>query len=199
MEAWLATQPWAGMIIWSLVYLSDYYWTIATARKYKASPNFEFEGSFELTRQFEKDVDALKPVSKQHILMLLLTNGLLLVFWLFFRWVNLPQGYVFVLGAYILMEVPVHFRHFSTYHMLSLSEAKGGMNGKLSYRRWFSYSTSALQFFCFAVFFLLTALLAWSAFFAGGCFGCLSIANNHRKKYNKLYKESLAKESEPAG
>ena len=199
MQAWLTTQPWAGIIIWSLVYMSDYYWTIASARKYKLSPHFEFESSFELTPQFEKDVNELRPVSKRHMLMLLLTDTMLVLVWALFGWIGLPQGYEFVLGAFVLMEVPVHFRHLSTYHMLKLSETRGGLDGKLHYRRWFSYNTSAFQFFCFAIFFLLTALLTWSVFFAGGFFGCLSIANNHRRKYIKLYKESPAKEVEPAG
>ena len=79
--------------------------TIASARKYRSNPHFEFEGSYELTPQFEKDVNALNPISKRHILMLVLTNLLLIIFWQLFSLLQFHQGFAFVLGMLLLMEV----------------------------------------------------------------------------------------------
>ena len=111
MESWLTLNPWIGMILWTIIYISDYVMTIASARKYKSNPHIEFEGSYELTAQFEKDVNALNPVSKRHILMLILTNLLLIIFWQLFSLLQFQRGFAFVLGMLLLMEIGVHLRH----------------------------------------------------------------------------------------
>src|SRR5258706_14648986 len=115
MEGWLTVNPWTGMILWTIIYISDYVMTIASARKYKSNPHIEFEGSSELTAQFEKDVNALNPLSKRHFLMLILTNLLLIVFWQLFSLLQFQRGFAFLLGLLLLMEIGVHLRHFRTY------------------------------------------------------------------------------------
>lgn len=192
MEYRLTQNPWMGMILWTLIYISDYAMTIASARKYRSNPHLEFEGSYELTPQFEKDVNALNPISKRHILLLLLTNLILLILWWLFSLVGNRQGFSLTLGMFLLMEVGIHFRHFRTYHLLSLNESRGGMEGRLSYRRWFLFSTSAFEFICFSVLFLLTAVLTGSLFFLGGTISCLSLAINHQRRYRTLYKPTIA-------
>ncbi|MBM3124159.1 MAG: hypothetical protein FJZ87_03685 [Chloroflexi bacterium] len=194
MEYYLLLNPWIGMILWTLIYISDYGMTIASARKYRTNSHFEFEGSFELTPQFEKDVDALYPISRRHLLMLLLTNGMLLIFWWLFSRIYFLHGYLFVLGILILVEVGVHIRHFRTFHLLYMVEIKGGLEGKISYRRWLMFSTSAMEFFLFFVLFLITSILTNSYFFFGGSISCLSLAINHHRKYRTLYKQP---DSEP--
>lgn len=198
MEYWLTLSPWPGLLLWTLVYLSDYWMTIKVARMYRANLNFEFEGSVELTPQFEKDVDALKPVSRRHIRMLILTNIILVIFWWLFMLVEYPAGFAFVLGMLILMEVGVHLRHFRSYFMLAQIKSLGGLEGKLYYRRWFIFSNSAFEFFSLAIVFLLTALLTRSLFFAGGAAACLSLAFNHYKHYRQLYKQASAPAANPA-
>jgi hypothetical protein len=192
MEYWLTLNPWPGLLCWTLIYLSDYWLTIKVARMYRASPHFEFEGSLELTPQFEKDVDALKPVSRRHIIMLVITNLILLVFWGLFALLSYTPGFAFVLGMLILMEVGVHLRHLRSYFMLVQNRSKGGLEGKLYYRRWFVFGNSAFEFFSLAILFLFTALMAYSLFFAGGGLACLSLAYNHYKHYRRLYKQASA-------
>lgn len=191
METLLTQDPWPGLILWTLVYFSDYAMTIASARKYRSNPHLEFEGSYELTPQFEKDVDALKPISTRHLLFLLLTNLILLVLWWLFSLLGAARGFSLILGMFLLMEVGVHFRHYRTYHSLSLNESKGGLEGKISYRRWFLFSTSAFEFICFSALFLLTAVLTNSLFFLGGSIACLSLAINHHRRYRALYKQTI--------
>jgi amino acid permease len=195
MESWLTQNPWMGMLLWTFIYISDYVMTIASARKYGTNPHISIEGSYELTPQFEKDVDALSPVSKRHILMLILTNLLLITFWLLLSLLGYTQGFAFVLGMLILLEVGVHLRHFRTYHLLALHEAKGGLEGTLHYRRWLLFNVSAFEFFCLCILFLITALLTYSPFFAGGSLACLSLAANHYKKYRKLYDQTTPEET----
>jgi hypothetical protein len=61
MEGWLATSPWPGVILWISLYISDYYLTIYSARGFREIGHFQFEDSFELTPQYQKDIDNLQP------------------------------------------------------------------------------------------------------------------------------------------
>ena len=64
MELWLAQSPWIGIILWIILYISDYYLTIYSARGFRQIGHFKFEGGPELTPQYEKDIEALKPISR---------------------------------------------------------------------------------------------------------------------------------------
>ncbi len=190
MENWFTASPWPGLILWTLIYLSDYRMTITNARLYRASPHYTFEGSLELTAQFEKDVDALRPISRRHLWMLVLTDSILLVFWGLFDQLGYTRGFGFILGMFVLMEVGVHLRHLRSYFLLSLSQARGGMEGTLAYRRWYSFANSAFEFLTYALLFLFTGLMTGSLFFTGGAISCLSLAFNHYRRYRKLYKQA---------
>src|SRR6266498_1633515 len=71
MQYLLATSPWYGVILWIILYISDYYLTIYSARGFREIGHFQFEGSMELTPQFQNDVNNLRPVSKRHLLYIL--------------------------------------------------------------------------------------------------------------------------------
>jgi hypothetical protein len=187
MEIWLTLSPWPGLFFWTLIYLSDYWLTVKVARMYRANPHFEFEGSLELTPQFEKDVDALKPISRRHIILLVITNLILLILWGLFAWAEYTPAFALFLGMFILMEVGVHLRHVRSYFMLAQDQSKGGLEGKVYYRRWFVFGNSAFEFFSLAMLFLLTAVLTYSLFFTGGALACLSLAYNHYRHYRRLY------------
>ncbi len=197
MEQWLTNSPWPGMVLWTLIYISDYYMTIASARKYQNHPNLGFEGSFELTPQFQKDVDALKPISRRHILMLLLTNILLLFLWWLFSLVDFPQGFLLPLGMFLLMEVAVHFRHFRTYHLLTQVEKHGGMEGRVVQSRWLTYNTSAFELLSMGVLFLLASILTFSLFFFGGALACFALAYSHHDKYLALFRHAARRTPQP--
>ena len=190
MEVWLVQYPWIGMILWTLIYISDYALTIASARKYRGNPHVEFEGSFEMNPVFERDVNLLNPVSMRHLLLLVLSNLLLALFSFLFSAIRYRSGFSFILGMFVLMEVAVHFRHFRNLHLLTISKGPGGLEGKLSYRRWLIFSTSSFEFACFALLYLMTAILTYSLFFAGGAIGCLVIAIKHYNGYRTLYKKT---------
>src|SRR5215208_7187448 len=127
MEYWLATSPWPGVILWIILYVSDYYLTIYSARGFREIGHFQFEDSFELTPQFQKDINALKPVSKLHM--------------------------------FLLLEVAVHLRHLRNISLIRECRKNGGVQGQISYRKWFTYRISASEFYTFSVLFLLNAIL----------------------------------------
>ena len=119
MENWLATNPLPGMILWIMLYISDYYMTIYTARGYREIEHFKFEGSFELTPQYQKDIDALKPVSKLHVTLLVLYSLLIVLIWWFTKFLLVfPWTYLLYLGMFLLLEVAVHLRHLRNVSLI---------------------------------------------------------------------------------
>ncbi len=74
---------WLIIVIWSLVYVADYYLTILFARRHKEYlyTYVNYEGSLELTPEFQKDVDGLRLVSPQFIIRWLISLIFLYLLW----------------------------------------------------------------------------------------------------------------------
>jgi hypothetical protein len=187
MEFWLSTSPIPGVILWIILYVSDYYLTIYSARGFREIGHFQFEGSFELTPQYQKDIDALKPVSKLQILLLILYSLLIIFIWWFTKqFFFFPWTYLFYLGMFLLMEVAVHLRHFRNVSLIREIRKNGGVEGEIRYRKWFSYRISASEFYLYSVLFLIFAILAYSPFFLGGALMCLGTGFKHSRLANKV-------------
>ncbi|HEU0294830.1 MAG TPA: hypothetical protein VFR47_18960 [Anaerolineales bacterium] len=180
MEYWLPTSPWAGVILWIILYISDYYLTIHSARGFREIGHFQFEGSYELTPQFQKDVDAFKPISSRHLAMLVLCSLIIfLLWWAIADRLALPWLYNLYLGLFLLVEVAVHLRHLRNVFLVHEVRRNGGVEGQISYRKWFSYRVSAFEFYLIGTLFLIVAILAFSSFFLGGALACYGTGLKH--------------------
>ena len=199
MEYWLGLSPWPGVILWIILYSSDYYLTIYSARGFREIGNIQFE-VFELTPQYQKEVAAGKPVSKLHLTLLALYSLLILFIWwltqrlvLFFPW-----SYLLYLGMFLLLEVAVHFRHLRNVFLIREVKRNGGLEGQIAYRKWFSYRVSAFEFYMFFVFFLIVAILHTSPFFLGGAIMCLGTGFKHSRLARKARSEpAVVVEAQP--
>ena len=159
MEYWLAMSPWPGVVLWMILYISDYYLTLYSARGFREIGHFQFEGSFELTPQYQKDIDTLNPVSKRHIALLFLLSLVILILWWAFAYqLGFPWLYELYLGMFLLIEVAVHLRHLRNVFLIREIRKSGGVNGQISYRKWFSYRVSAFELNLFGVLFLIIAI-----------------------------------------
>jgi hypothetical protein len=193
MEYWLSISPWPGVILWIILYISDYYLTIYSARGFREIGHFQFE-VFELTPQYQKEVEALKPVSKLHVTLLILYSLLILLIWWFtnrilsFPWTYL--AYSLYLGMFLLLEVAVHFRHFRNVFLIREVKKNGGVEGQISYGKWFSYKISAFDFYMFSALFLIVAVLRYSPFFLGGAIMCLATGIKHSRLAKKTKSNS---------
>jgi hypothetical protein len=186
MEYWLLTSPWPGVIIWVVLYISDYYLTIYAAQGFREIGHFQFEGSYELTPQFQKDVDALKPISARHVSMLVLCSILIvLLWWAITSLLALPWLYNLYLGLFLLVEVAVHFRHLRNVFLIREIKRHGGVDGQISYRKWFSYRISAFEFYLIGVLFLIVAVFSFSSFFLGGALVCFGTGFKHGRLAKK--------------
>jgi hypothetical protein len=180
MEYWLPTSPWPGVILWIILYISDYYLTIHSARGFREIGHFQFKGSYELTPQFQKDVDALRPISSRHLAMLALCSLVIyLLWWVIAEWLALPWLYNLYLGLFLLVEVAVHLRHLRNAFLVHEVRRNGGVEGQISYRKWFSYRVSAFEFYLIGTLFLIVAVLAFSSFFLGGALVCYGTGLKH--------------------
>src|SRR5919108_317601 len=163
MEYWLSTSPWPGVILWIILYISDYYLTLYSARGFREIGHFQFEGSFELTPQYQSDIDALRPLSKLHVMLLFLYSLLILVIWWLTQYfLDLPWAYLLYLGMFLLLEVAVHLRHLRNVSLIREVRRSGGVEGEIRYKKWFSYRISASELYLYATLFLLIALLTYS-------------------------------------
>ena len=182
MEYWLALSPWPGVILWVILYVSDYYLTIYSARGFRETGHFQFEDSFELTPHYQNDINALKPVSKLHLTLLVIYSLLILFLWWFTqRLPFFPWTYLLYLGMFLLLEVAVHFRHFRNVFLIREIRRDGGVDGHISYRKWFSYRISALELYTFSILFLVISLLHSSPFFLGGAIMCAGTGFKHSR------------------
>jgi hypothetical protein len=192
MEYWLATSPWPGVILWIILYMSDYYLTIYSARGFHEIGHFQFEGSFELTPQYQKDIDALKPASRLHIALLVLYSILIIFIWWFTRHLlYFPCIYLFYLGMFLLLEVAVHLRHLRNISLIREIRKGGGVEGQITYRKWFSYRISASEFYRYSTLFLSIAALAYSPFFLGGAIMCFGTGFKHSRLAKKAKENPL--------
>jgi hypothetical protein len=186
MESWLATSPWPGVILWVILYTSDYYLTLYSARGFREIGHFQFEGSFELTPQYQKDINALKPISRLHITLLILYSLLIVLIWWLTQYFFYLQGaYLLYLGMFLLVEVAVHIRHLRNAFLIREVRKNGGIEGQISYRKWFSYKVSAFELYLLSVLFLLVAALTFSLFFLGGAIMCAGTGFKHSRMAKK--------------
>jgi len=192
MEYWLAASPWPGVIFWIILYVSDYYLTIYSARGFRRIGHFQFEGSYELTPQFQADVDALKPISTRHITLLILYSILIFVLWRVIA-DDLPWLYNLYLGVFLLVEIAVHLRHLRNVFLIHQVQQNGGVEGQISYRKWFSYRVSAFEFYLIGGLFLIVAILAFSSFFLGGALVCFGTGFRHGRLAEKTKAVAAAK------
>jgi len=192
MEFWLAGSPIPGVILWIIFYVSDYYLTIYSARGFREIGHFQFEGSFELTPLYQKDIDALKPVSKQHIILLVLYSLLIVFIWWFTkRLLFFPWTYLLYLGMFLLLEVAVHLRHLRNISLIREIRRNGGVEGEIKYQKWFSYRISASEFYLYSALFFVFAVLTYSPFFLGGAIMCFGTGFKHNRLAKKAKSNPL--------
>ena len=193
MEYWLAASPLPGLILWAVLYISDYYLTIYSARGFREIGHFQFEGSYELTPQFQADVDALKRISARHIALLVLCSILIVtLWWVIVRLLALPWLYNLYLGLFLLVEVAVHLRHLRNVFLIREIRRHGGVEGQISYRKWFSYRVSAFEFYSIGTLFLMVAVLSFSSFFLGGALVCFGTGLKHSRLAKKAKATSVS-------
>ena len=181
-EQILIHNVWLAIIVWGIIYLSDYCLTIYTAHLYQTHLRkyVIFEGSFELTPYFQKDVNALRRVSPRFLALWLLSFILLFLIWfLAVRLLGAPWIFSLVFGSLFLREVAIHMRHIRNLTLSLLTHTAGGLKGQIEYSRWLILKLSAAELLSFAGLFFLTYLALGSLLFLGGAISCFYTGLQH--------------------
>src|SRR5262245_19821168 len=176
----LTDHLWPGLLLWVGLYISDYTFTIVCARMYRDGVRefIAFEGSFELTPYFQKDVDALRRLSPRFVIALIAILIVLVALWMLSRLVW-PAGYAVGLGALLLVQAAIHTRHLRNYFLFRRILAGGAVRGRIEYNRPAMLALSAYELFAFAGVYLLIFIATLDPFVGGGVAGCLSVAVRH--------------------
>lgn len=118
-------SPWPGLILWVALFVSDYAFTIAGARTYRAHEKIVFEGSVEITPLYQADVDELRRVSPRFLSVPVLIAALIWLMWQVTELtVGYSEAYPFFLGMFIGLQVAVHIRHSRTGSFTSMPLAR---------------------------------------------------------------------------
>jgi hypothetical protein len=137
-------------------------------------------------------VDTLNPFSLIFLSRLLLSFLLIIIIW----WLSVPNLgvpalFLVAMGALLLREAAILLRHGRNIATALACREGGGVQGTLSYARWFSLKISASEIAVFGLFCLIVAAAGESWFFFGGGLACLFLGYNHWRMYRKARKTSL--------
>jgi hypothetical protein len=174
------------MVAWTLLYISDYALTRACARLYRRQQTVIFEGSYEITPFFQRDIDSLRIVSPRFVFVLLLTLGVLGFLWILNESSPAPELYQFMLGVLIAVQLAIHMRHLRNLVLFRSINNTDLILGRIEYSRMVILRASSWECFAFSGFFLVLFLFTGSWFILGGVVGCISLGVKHRKLAGRL-------------
>lgn len=181
-----------GLAIWVALYISDYTLTLICARLYQSQvrDKIAFEGSYELTPYYQRDIGSLRRVSPRFIFALFWTSLLLFVMWQLSRQ-SVPEAYSFFLGTMILKQLVIHMRHFRNLFLFRAA-GSNAVCGRIEYSRRLTLRLSALEMLEFSGLFIAVFAFTHSWFVLGGATGCLALAGKHWRLARSLGSTSEA-------
>lgn len=198
---WL-NSPWPGLAVWIALFISDYSFTLACARLYQAGvgEKIVFEGSFEITPYFQRDIDSLRVVSPRFLVALLRSGALLVLVWWLSRQTQ-PEMYQFTLGAMISVQLAIHVRHLRNLFLFRAMIGTDAVRGRIEYSRQMVLRMSAVELLAFSGLFALLFVFTQSWFVLGGASACLVTAWKHQRlarKHVSVEPSSVSPRQKPA-
>jgi len=174
-------HDWIGIPLWALLYISDYALTLICARMYLngVRDKIAFEGSYELTPYFQRDIDSLRVVSPKFVAALATTSILLIILW-WLAQLSTPSLFLFPLGAVICSQLCIHIRHIRNFFMFKAASTDN-VRGRIEYSRPLSLRASSVEMLSFSGLFLILYIFTGSWFILGGVLSLLSVAAKHSK------------------
>ncbi len=175
------------MLVWGLLYVSDYTLTIVCARLYARQETIVFQGSYELTPFYQRDIDSLRVVSPRFVFILLLILGALSFLWALNESSPAPELWQFVLGALIGVQLAVHMRHLRNLVLLRSINHLELVRGQIEYGRSAILRASSWECFAFSGLFLMLFAFTQSWFILGSAVACFSLGVKHRRLAGRLH------------
>ena len=179
---------WPGLLAWTVLYISDYSLTIMCARLYQAGANqkMAFEGSYEITPYYQRDINSLRRLSPRFFAALLLSLVWLSALWWLAMQSLWPPIYALGLGGVILLELAIHMRHIRNLVLFRAMVGSDSIRGRIEYPRRLMLRNSSIEGLTFSGLFAVMFLFTGSWFVLGGVFTCLSLAGKHLRLARKV-------------
>lgn len=185
MQNFLFEHAWPGMVLWGILYVSDYALTITCARLYRRQETIAFEGSYEITPFYQRDIDSLRVVSPRFVFILLLTLGVLGFLWKLNTSSPAPELWQFVLGVLVGAQLAVHMRHFRNLVLFRSINNTELVRGRIEYGRSVVLRASSWEWFSFSALFLMLFIFTGSWFILGSVVACFLLGVKNRRLAGK--------------
>jgi len=169
---------WLPPLLWAALYISDYCFTITCARLYQAQTTLVFEGSYEITPIFQRDVNALRRISPRFVVILIASTAY--VWWLARLGASSEMHDVgaLAIGALVLIQLTVHLRHLRNWFMFR-TLLRGGITGHIEYPRAVMLRSSAFELLAFVGLYGCLFAVTRDVFVLGGAIACAVLAASH--------------------
>jgi len=165
-ESYLLNHPWLPASLWAVLYTSDYYLTIWGARLHRRQGVYRVEGSYELTPEYQEDIDKERLISTTFVMWLIAGAVILLATG------YLPGSryvYGMFVGWFLVVEIGVHMRHTNNIaYYRRLAGSDPGISGQITLTKAFSYRHSAQELAGLSLFTLMAFALTNSPILLGG-------------------------------
>jgi hypothetical protein len=183
----------AAVFLPVLGFALDWLLTHLGAAAYRAVAGvWSVEGSYELNPRWQPEVDAGRRLSPRLLLTAAAMLALLVVLWQlclalggYDTAILGPEpgqaAFGFAVGALLLVQAPTVMSHAANLAQFRALADPTAVSGGLRVRRWVAYRQSSGMYLRFAALWLALAILSLQGFFAGGVFGCLSVALRFRR------------------
>jgi hypothetical protein len=161
-------------MLWTVACFGDRLLTLwgASLRRKGRGASVTFEGSYELTAEWQKEVDQGRLLSSKFVISVLFYAGLLGVLGQFVANDSMRTVYLVVLGGLLVVDVPIYLRHIRNISwMLVTRHVPRPPQTKLP--RYLAYRISGIDLLAFAALFALAGVADRSSFILGGAGTCL--------------------------
>jgi hypothetical protein len=170
-------SPLPALVVWGLLYISDYAFTVTCARLRQKQQKFASEGSYELNPVFQRDIDTGRIVSTRFLLAMMSVLMLMSLLWVLTADKN-PELFQAAMGVAIGLQLAIHVRHIRNLFLFRVVNGEE-INGRIEYARALTLKMSAVDFVAFSILFLVLFAFTGSWFILGGAAGNLLVAVKH--------------------
>lgn len=192
---YLANNMWLSIVVFTMISISDYAWTLAQARLYDAGIKkyIEIEGGIELNPRYREDINKKKAFNPVFARALVLSNVLLILIFVLDKFAENHIAAKLLISCILLAQIFIHTRHIKQYLLYKNLLKNGGVIGKIAYSRKYAHATTEIDAIVFAGLYVVIAIISGQVIFLNGAFMCVVIAL-YQKKWLEKYQQSSKKE-----